>query len=323
MQASKIPAFAALVVAVATGALLSSGRHPTAPRVAPVEEKPQAEVPAAPAPASATTVQLNWHTTTLDWQHVRLKIDAPEQVGNTQTCHSPSAAEDEVGVCSQALSSSQPVVWRVATVTQRDRFVPAGWFGDAQKLLKASTQPQQIVDGLNAELQARTSIKLSNATTSDSEWLKNGLAIAGQATYRPSQSSTDVVTMTCFAAFILAANRPTQVLYCAQNSDQAKLDAARMVESLQKLNPSVALSKNSLQAIERATYQKLLKSRGGAASSPELVETEIQHFTATNLACQEYGDISQERYLCFEQHAKARLDQLKTLPPRRDALVAP
>ncbi|WP_143325863.1 hypothetical protein [Paraburkholderia ribeironis] len=86
-----------------------------------------------------------------------------------------------------------------------------------------------------------------------------------------------------------------------------------MIASLRKLNPSSELPGNSLQAMERAAYQKYLKTHGGAAVNPTVVQSEIEHFAATTADCQKYGQISQERYLCHEQHAKARLDQLGTL----------
>ncbi|CAH2904098.1 MAG: hypothetical protein PCALPYG88_7171 [uncultured Paraburkholderia sp.] len=312
MQASKTPAYAALVIAVAVGAALSSTIHQAKPPVAALVETPAAS---ALPPSSATPPPLEkvtWQPTTLAWQSVKLKLEAPS-LGDTQpTCHMPVGAEDEVGTCYLGVPTQEPIVWRVATVTQRDRFVPARWFADMQAEIKAGMQPQQIADRLSADLTASSSIALSNATLMNPAKLKDGLAITGQATYRPNQSSTDVVTMTCVAAFVLAANRPTQVLYCATTADEAESGTRRMIASLRKLNPSSDLPRNSLQAMERTAYQRLLKAHGGAAANPTLVQSEIEHFEATTADCQNYGKISQERYLCNEQHAKARMGQLGT-----------
>lgn len=310
MQASKTPAYAALVLAVAVGAGLSSTIHQAKPPVAALVEKPAASALPASSATSPPLEKVTWQPTTLAWQNVKLKLEAPS-LGDTQpTCHTPVGAEDEIGTCYLGVPAQEPIVWRVATVTQRDRFVPARWFADMQAGIKAEMQPQQIADRLSADLTASSSIALSNATLMNPAKLKDGLAIIGQATYRPNQSSADVATMTCVAAFILAANRPTQVLYCATSADEAENGTRRMIASLRKLNPSSELPRNSLQAMERAAYQRLLKTRGGAAANPPLVQSEIEHFESTTADCQNYGQISQERYLCNEQHAKARMDQL-------------
>lgn len=313
MQASKTPAYVALVLAVAAGAALSSKSHPSKPPVVAVEDKPVVSLLPASSPVPLPPEKVTWQPTTLSWQNVRLKLEAPSREGLTPTCHTPVGAEDEVGICYLAIPTPQPVVWRVGTVTQRDRFVPARWFADMQTEIKTTMPAQQIADRVNADLLSTSSISLSNVTLMNPAKLKDGIAIAGQATYRPNQASTDVVTMTCIAAFILAANRPTQVLYCASSPDDAEGDALRLIASLRKLNPSSELPRNSLQAMERTTYQKYLKTHGGPAANPNVVQTEIEHYAATTADCQSYGAISQERYACHEQHAKARMDQLGTL----------
>jgi hypothetical protein len=313
MQASKTPAYAALVFAVAAGAALSPAIHSGKPSTAVGSDQPPALALPASSPTPLPPEKAKWQPITLNWQNVRLKLEAPSREGAQPTCHTPVGTEDEVGTCYLGIPTPEPVVWRVATVTQRERFVPARWFADMQTEIKATMQPQQIAERLSADLLASWSISLSNATLISPEKLKDGLAIVGQATYRPKQSSTDTVTMTCVAAFILAGNRPTQLLYCAANAEDVENDATRMIASLRKLNPSSDLPKNSLQAMERIAYQKFLKAHGGAAANPTVVHTEIEHFEATTADCQNFGPISQERYLCHEQHAKARMDQLGTM----------
>ncbi|MGF6807427.1 hypothetical protein OKW30_002553 [Paraburkholderia sp. Clong3] len=318
MQASKTPAYVALVSAVALGAALSSAIHPQKPSAPPAEvQQTAANVLPESTPAVSREETVSWKQTVLNWQNVRLQLEAPLPDGATPSCRTPTGGEDEVGTCYQVVPGQSPVLWRIATVTQRDRFVPAKWFADAQSAIKSALQPQQVADMINADLATSWGFSLTNVSMVNSTTVRDGIAIKGQATYRPDQTSTNVVTMTCLVAFVLAANRPSQVLYCTANADDAEKSGARLVASLRKLNPSFDVQRNSLQAIERTTYQRYLKTHGGTAANPEVVQGEIEHFAATTADCQTYGAISQERYLCNEQHAKARMDQLSSLSARQ------
>jgi hypothetical protein len=312
MQASKTPAYIALVAAVAAGALLSPHKNevttpslPATATMAPEKTSP----PPAVVPEKTTT----WQDTALVWGNVLLKISAPLTVGKDPDCHTPTGDENEVGTCVGVVLGDSPIVWKISTVTQRDRFVPARWFVEARKDIRQSTPSDQLAARLKADGALTSSISLENPAIITASPLRDEIAIAGQAAYRPSQNVPPVI-MTCVLAYILAANRPTQLFYCAPSPDAAMSDAARMVASIQRMNPSAELPRGSIQAIERAAYQKRLKRAGGAASNPTLVSDEIDYFATTKNDCQSYGAISQERFACYEQHAKARIDQMSSLP---------
>jgi len=183
---------------------------------------------------------------------------------------------------------------------------------EARKDIRLSVPADQLASRLNADGQATSSVSLQNPSLATTPMLKNELAIVGQASYRESEGAP-TVPMTCVLAYVLASNRPSQIFYCAANSERALTDAGRLIAAMHKQNPSLDLPRGSLQAIERTTYQHQLKKSGGAANNPTLISGEIEFFAATQNSCQSYGSISQERFVCYEQHAKARLDQLYAL----------
>ncbi|REG49569.1 hypothetical protein B0G80_5949 [Paraburkholderia sp. BL6669N2] len=312
MQASKTPAYIALAVAVAAGAILSPNKNqvptphlPVAPTSAPDTPSPASE----PAPEKT----LAWHDTTLTWENVRVRINAPLATGSSPDCHTPTGDENEVGTCVGIVSGEKPVVWKISTVTQRDRFVPARWFIEAKKDIRQSMSADQLAARVKADGTLTSSISLENPGLIDLPPLKGEVAIAGQAGYRPTQGAP-IAPMTCVLAYILAANRPTQLFYCSAERDTAVNDASRMVASIQKMNPSIELPRGSIQGMERTAYQRRLKKSGGAASNPALVSAEIDYSAATRDDCRRYDPISQERFVCYEQRAKARIDQISALP---------
>jgi hypothetical protein len=255
---------------------------------------------------------LTWQDTTLVWENVRVKISAPLANGGSPDCHTPTGEENEVGTCVGIVSGESPVVWKVSTVIQRDRFVPVRWFVDAKKDIRKSMPPEQLAARIKADGTLTASISLDNPVNADTAPLNDEIAIFGQAAYRTSQGAP-IVPMTCVLAYILAANRPTQLFYCSAERDAAVGDASRMIASIHKMNPSTELPRGSIQAIERTVYQRHLKKNGGAAANPTLVSDEIGYFAATRKDCQNFDPISQERFACYEQHAKARIDQLSAL----------
>jgi hypothetical protein len=311
MQASKTPAYVALIAAVAAGALLSPHFRPATPPAESISASPAPASP-PPTPAVVTSEQVQWQKSLLTWQNVTLNVEAPIPAGTSPSCHTPAPNEDEVGTCFTALPGEQPVVWNVATVTQRDRFVPVRWFSDAESELRQTISPQQLLAGLVTDVSTTLSVSLSEPSQIALTGLSNVLALTGKATYRENQNSP-VVTMTCVAAYLLAANRPTQMLYCAMAQADAIRDATRMAKSLRTLNPSRELTRNSVQSMERAEYLRYLKTHGGAAKNTGLVTSEIDYFASVKTDCQVYGEISQERYACNEEHAKARIAQLSVL----------
>lgn len=312
MQASKTPAYIALVAAVAAGALLSPHRNEvSAPKLPGSPTAVQDRVDPALPPEPEKTVA--WQDTALTWGNIQLKTSAPLANATAPDCHTPTGDENEVGTCVGVVPGDQPIVWKVSTVTQRDRFVPARWFIEAKNYIRQSVPAEQLAGRLKIDGALTSSISLESPSLIALPPLKNEIAIIGQATYRPSENAPPII-MTCVLAYILAANRPTQLFYCAPAQDVALRDAARMIASIHKSNPSSELPRGSIQAIERAAYQRGLKKAGGAASNPTLVSDEIEYFAKTKDDCQSYGAISQERFVCYEQHAKARIDQVTTLP---------
>jgi hypothetical protein len=311
MQASKTPAYVALVLAVAAGAVLSPHKGDVSPSRLPVPSSLAPDKP-SPVPKPLPVKTLLWQDTTLAWGNVRVKISAPLATGSLPDCHTPMGDENEVGTCVGIVPGESPVVWKIGTVTQRDRFVPARWFIDARKTIRKSMSPDQLAARIKADGTLTFSISLDNPVNVDTSPLNDEIAIVGQAAYRPSQGGP-TVPMTCVLAYVLAANRPTQLFYCTAERDVAVSDATRMIASIHKMNPSTELPRGSLQAIERTTYQRHVKKNGGAAANPTLVSDEIGYFSATRNDCQSYDSISQERFVCYEQHAKARIDQLSAL----------
>lgn len=306
MQASKTPAYIALIAAVAAGALLSPHRNDT---IAPSLPAAATSTPEKTPPEPILDQSVAWQDSELVWGNVRLRINAPLMAGKGPDCHTPVGDELEVGTCVGVVSGDSPIVWKVSTVSQRDRFVPVSWFTEAKKDVRQSVPPDQLAARLKADGALSSSISLDNPVVLATAPLKDEIAIAGQAMYRPSQNVPPVV-MTCVLAYILVANRPTQIFYCTTGQDVAVADAARLIGSIRKMNPSAELPRGSIQAIERTTYQKRLRNGGGAASNPALVNEEIQYFATTRSDCHSYGVISQERFTCYEQHAKARIDQM-------------
>lgn len=311
MQASKTPAYVALVLAVAAGAILSPHKEDVSPSRLPVSSSLAPDKP-GPVSEPLPVKVLTWQDTTLAWENVRVKISAPLAPGGSPDCHTPTGDENEVGTCVGIVSGESPVVWKVSTVTQRDRFVPVRWFIDAKKDIRKSMPADQLAARIKADGTLTSSISLDNPVNVDTPPLNDEIAIVGQAAYRPSQGAP-TLPMTCVLAYILSANRPTQLFYCSAEREAAVGDASRMIASIHTMNPSTELPRGSIQAIERTAYQRHLKKSGGAAVNPTLVSDEIGYFGATRTDCQSYDPISQERFACYEQHAKARIDQLSAL----------
>lgn len=312
MQASKTPAYIALVAAIAAGALLSPHRNEvSAPKLSGPPAAVQDRV--NPAPPSEPEKTVAWQDTLLTWGNIQLKTSAPLADATAPDCHTPTGDENEVGTCVGVVPGDQSIVWKVSTVTQRDRFVPARWFVETKNSIRQSMPAEQLAARLKSDGALTSSISLESPSLIVVPPLKNEVAITGQATYRPSPNVPPII-MTCVLAYILAANRPTQLFYCAPVQDVALRDAARIIASIHKFNPSSDLPRGSIQTIERAAYQRRLKKAGGAVSNPTLVSDEIEYFAKTKDDCQSYGVISQERFICYEQHAKARIDQVASLP---------
>ncbi|WP_144141143.1 hypothetical protein [Paraburkholderia sp. BCC1884] len=124
---------------------------------------------------------------TLAWEDVRVKISAPLAAGSSPDCHTPTGDENEVGTCVGIVPGESPAVWKISTVTQRDRFVPVRWFIDARKDIRKSMSPDQLAARIKADGVLTSSISLDNPTNIDIPLLNDEIAIVGQAAYRPSQ----------------------------------------------------------------------------------------------------------------------------------------
>lgn len=141
----------------------------------------------SPIPEALPVKTLTSQDATLAWEDVRVKISAPLAAGSSPDCHTPTGDENEVGTCVGIVPGESPAVWKISTVTQRDRFVPVRWFIDARKDIRKSMSPDQLAARIKADGVLTSSISLDNPTNIDIPLLNDEIAIVGQAAYRPSQ----------------------------------------------------------------------------------------------------------------------------------------
>lgn len=307
MSASKAPAYFSLAVAVAAGVLISGANRTTPSGRSSSLESPSA--PAASAPQVAETKPppaVVWKAQTLGFGSLRFKATLP-WTGDSPSCTMPGAADDEVGIC-QSVVAGGDSAWQIRVVTQRDRFVPVSWFDNTLQSLRA-LQPDDVIRQLGGDANAVTKAGFANAALLTPMQLSGALAIRGAAA-GISQSSSAAM-QSCVYAFILAANRPTTLLYCATTDDESLAGAQKIVSSLSKLNPSSEFKRGSAQAAEHSLYLKHLKAAGGPTAAPELANSEQAYEQSVGDECGKYPLISQERFQCFEGFAATRLSSLR------------
>jgi hypothetical protein len=303
MSASKAPAYFSLLVAVAAGVLISGANRTTPSGAVPSPEIASAPATATQQPETSAAKPVVWKSQTLSMGSLRLRATLPVLSGNAK-CIRPGRAEDEVSVCQPTDAGTDEPHWQVRVVTQRDRFVPATWFEEEIQSLRplpADVLARQLGDEAN---------RVTGAAFTDAEIVSQvdslgAIAIQGAASGPPAFAST--AQQSCIYAFMLAANRPTTLLYCTGRVGDTLSGATTIISSLLKENPSLEYKRASAQAAEHSFYLRRLKAAGGAAGSPELVATEQAYEQAAQSECQKYPPISQERFQCFEGFAANRL----------------
>jgi len=306
MSASKAPAYFSLLVAVAAGVLISGANRTTPSGAVPSPEIASAPATATQQPEASAAKPVVWKSQSLSIGSLRLRATLPVLSGNAK-CIRPGPAEDEVSLCQPSDAGADDPHWQVRVVTQRDRFVPATWFEEEIQSLR--TLP---ADGLTRQL-GNEANRVTGAAFTDAGLVSQvdslgAIAIQGTAAGPPAFAST--VQQSCIFAYMLAANRPTTLLYCTGSVGDTLSGATTIISSLMKANPSLEYKRASAQAAEHSLYLKRLNAAGGAAGSPELVVSEQAYEQAAQSACQKYPAISQERFQCFEEFAANRLPAL-------------
>ncbi|KML60466.1 hypothetical protein VL15_08730 [Burkholderia cepacia] len=304
MSASKAPAYFGLVVAVAAGVLISGNNRHSPSNVAPpldMASAPAASEPQAVEPKLAPA--MSWRQQTLSMGPLRLKANLP-WFGENAICALPNPGDDEVGVCQRTTGGSDTSIWQIRVVTQRNRFVPVTWFDQAIQSLRAL--PVDVVTRqLGNEANAVANAGFTDASLLPPAELSGAIAIRGSAAAPAALSAGQ--PQSCVYAFLLAANRPTTVLYCADSDTESLTGAQNIVTSLLKLNASSEYKRGSLQAAEHSLYLKRLRAAGGPAGAPELVSSEQAYEQSAAAECAKYPLISQEHYDCSEAFAMNRL----------------
>ncbi|TDG21151.1 hypothetical protein EYW47_22540 [Paraburkholderia silviterrae] len=306
MSASKVPAYFSLLVAVAAGVLISGANRTTSSSVIPTPEIASAPVVATQQPEAYVGKPVVWRSQTLSMGSLRLHATLPALPGNAK-CIKPEPTADEVSICQPSEAGPDDPHWQVRVVTQRDRFVPVTWFEDEIQSLR--TLPADVLTRqLGNEANRVTGAAFTEAELVPQASAPGAVAIQGAASGPPAFTSSK--QQSCIYAYLLAANRPTTVLYCTASFGDALVGATTIIASLMKSNPSLEYKRSSAQAAERGLYLKRLKAAGGAANSPDLVASEQAYEQVTQNECQKYPPISQERFQCFEGFAANRLSTL-------------
>ncbi|RBB38204.1 hypothetical protein DPV79_19210 [Burkholderia reimsis] len=306
MSASKAPAYFSLLVAVAAGVLISGANRTT-----PSAAAPSPEIASAPATATlqrdvSAAKPVVWKSQTLSMGSLRLRAALPVLPGNAK-CIRPGPGEDEVSICEPSNAAADDPHWQVRVVTQRDRFVPATWF--EEEIQSLHTLPADVLTRqLGNEANRVTSAAFTDAELVPQADTPGAIAIHGTASGPPALSSSG--QQSCLYAYMLAANRPTTLLYCTENIKGTLAGATIIISSLIKANPSLEYKRASAQATEHSLYLRRLKAAGGAVGSPELAASEQVYEQAAQSECQKYPPISQERFQCFEGFAANRIAEL-------------
>ncbi|MFM0074583.1 hypothetical protein PQQ86_25840 [Paraburkholderia sediminicola] len=307
MSTSKAPAYLGLVFAVATGVLVSGANKHTSSDVAAPLDIASAPATAVPQPAEPESVPAAvWKLQTLKIGPLRLKANLPSY-GINATCMLPSPADDEVSMCQPVVGTSDTSIWQIRIVSQRDRFVPLTWFDSVIQSLRG--MPVDVLTRkLGNEANLVTKAGFTSAALLAPGDLSGAVAIRGSAA-APSAFAA-AKPQSCVYAFLLAANRPTTVLYCTANNEDALVGTQKIVSSLLKFNTSAEYKRGSVQGVEHNLYLKRLKAAGGPGGAPELLSSEQAYEQSTAAECEKYPVISQERYQCYEGFAANRLPML-------------
>lgn len=306
MSASKAPAYFSLLVAVAAGVLISGAGRNTPSGVNPSPEIASAPATATQQPEVNVPKPVVWKSQTLNMGSLRLHATLPMLRGYAK-CIKPAASDDEVSICQPSQAASNDPHWQVRVVTQRDRFVPATWFEAEIQALQ--TLPADILTRqLGNEANRVTRAAFTDAELVPQAEIPGATAIQGTASGSPVFAPSG--PQSCIYAYMLAANRPTTLLYCTGSWGETRIGASTIVASLMKENPSLEYKRASAQAAEHSLYLKRLKAAGGVGAAPDLVASEQTYEQAAQDECQKYAPISQERFQCFEGYAASRLQAL-------------
>ncbi|MDN7750573.1 hypothetical protein [Burkholderia gladioli] len=301
MSVSKVPAYFGLIVAVAAGVLISGEGRNTADRASRSPEVSSSQPTDEPKSSIREISRpVIWKTQTLGMGVVRLRVSAPASHDVTK-CLLPNAGDHQVGVCQPVGADDGHPYWQIRTVTQRARYIPVSWFVSEIESLHA-LPGKTVALQLGNEANRVTNAAFSDAALVASSDIPEGTAIQGTAEGEGASKSRS-----CIFAYLLASNRPTTLLYCAQTPVDALSGAKTMVASLQRLNPSSEYKRGSAQATEQGLYQKRLQAFGGLSNASDLVASEQAYERASIDACRKYPAISQERYQCAEAFAATRL----------------
>ncbi|NIE63177.1 hypothetical protein [Burkholderia sp. Ax-1719] len=306
MSTSKAPAYFSLLVAVAAGVLISGANRNTTTSVTSSPEIASAPTIAAQQPQANVIKPVAWKTQTLSLGSLRLHVTLPALSGNAK-CIKPGPTEDEVSICQPSEAGADDPHWQIRVVTQRDRFVPATWFEENIQSLRA-LPADVLTRQLGNEANRVTQAAFTDAALVSTADTPGAIAIQGAASGPPAFASS--VQQSCIYAYVLAANRPSTLLYCTGSPDDTRVGAGKIIASMTAANPSLEYKRASAQAAEHGLYLKRLKAAGGAGSAPELVSSEQEYEQTAQTECQKYPPISQERFQCFEGFAANRLQTL-------------
>ncbi|MFL9914800.1 hypothetical protein PQR75_05255 [Paraburkholderia fungorum] len=181
------------------------------------------------------------------------------------------------------------------------------WFDNTVQALRA-LPADVLTRQLGNEANLVSKAGFTNAALLSPADLPGAVANRGAAA-APSLFSA-ATPQSCVYAFMLVANRPTTMLYCATDDAQSLAGSQKIVSSLLKMNVSGEYKRGSAQGTEHALFLKRLKAAGGAAAAPELVSSEQAFEQTTASECERYPVISQERFQCYEGFAASRLSAL-------------
>ncbi|MFM0277719.1 hypothetical protein P0D75_06820 [Paraburkholderia sediminicola] len=307
MYASKAPAYLGLVFAVAMGVLVSGANKHTSSDVTAPLDIASAPTTVVPQPAEPESIPAAvWKLQTLKIGPLRLKANLPSY-GINANCMLSSPADDEVSMCQPVLGTSDTSIWQIRIVSQRDRFVPLTWFDSVTQSLR-----EMPVDVLTRQLGNEANLVTKTGFTSAELLVPSDLpgAVAIRGSAASPSAFAAAKPQSCVYAFLLAANRPTTVLFCAVNDEDALAGTQKIVSSLLKFNASAEYKRGSAQGVEHNLYLKRLKAAGGPGGAPELLASEQAYQQSMAAECEKYPVISQERYQCYEGFAANRLTML-------------
>lgn len=313
--ASKAPAYLAVVGAVMVGALLSSlVRSPATPQAkvdVPVTRS-TAGLPLSPEVLDAVLPPTEWKAQTVPVASIKLRFEFPTNA-KSSGCRMPGAGDAQVTVCDFSGVDKANVAVRLMVVSEGLRFIPMSWYESAMNGAVSSVDNVQLTQQLQEQLQSAVGVSVDQATTLPRDEFSGALSLKGVAKSVEIGGQT-LHNATCIIAFSLASNRPVEVIFCSESSDSetTRKDASRLLASIRKLNASSEYAKNSYRKLEEKLYAAVM-AKSSPADKMFIEESEQTYARQQSAECEGLSVLSQERYTCVEQHAKARAEILSTL----------